>query len=100
MEEGSGSVDTVLIVDQDAEMRTVLRDTVLAAQNFRVIEAQDGPAALSVFLRAQPDLVILALELPGLSGRDMLVALKSQGIVAPIVIMEQITPIHPLRRCG
>jgi len=79
MEDKSGSVDTVLIAEQDAEVRANVRDIVLVAQNFRVIEASDGPAALSVFLRTQPNLVILSLELPGLSGRDMLVALKSQG---------------------
>ncbi len=97
MEDGSGSVDTVLIVEQDAELRSVLRDIVLASQKFRVIEAQDGPTALSMFLRAQPDVVILALELPGLSGRDMLVALKSQGYRGPLIVLaERDSPHSPI----
>ncbi|MBN1565742.1 MAG: response regulator [Anaerolineae bacterium] len=101
MEDGFEAVDTVLIVDQDVNVRATLRELALKAQNFRVIEAQDGPAALGVFLRAQPNLVILALELPGLSGRDLLVALKSQGYRGPLIVLAEKdsahTPIEALR---
>jgi DNA-binding response OmpR family regulator len=94
MEDEVGSVDTVLIVEQDSETRALVREIVLAAHNFRVIEAQDGPTALSVFLRVQPDLVLLALQLPGLSGRDMLVALKSQGYRGPLIVIAEADSSH------
>jgi DNA-binding response OmpR family regulator len=79
--------DTILIIDDDPETRTLLREQVFPAKNFVVTEAKDGPEALSMLPKVHPDLIVLDLQLPGLSGRDMLVALQSQGYRGPLIVI-------------
>jgi DNA-binding response OmpR family regulator len=93
----SEPLDTILIVDDDPETRALLREQVLTAPNFQVFEAKSGQEALRSFRKQQPDLIILDMELRGLSGRDMLVALRSQGYRGPMIIMaEQDSPHSPV----
>ncbi len=81
--------DTILIVDDDPETRALLREQVLAAPNFQVLEAKDGPEALKNFRKQLPDLIILDMDLTGLTGRDMLVALRAQGYRGPMIILAE-----------
>jgi DNA-binding response OmpR family regulator len=81
--------DTILIVDDDPETRALLRDQVFSAKNFRVFEAKDGPDALLRLGEHRPDLIILDLQLPGLSGHDALVALKAQGYSGPLIAIAE-----------
>jgi DNA-binding response OmpR family regulator len=85
----SEPLDTILIVDDDPETRALLREQVLTALNFQVLEAKDGPEALQIFRKQPPDLVILDMDLNGLSGRDMLVALRAHGYRGPIIILAE-----------
>ncbi|HEX3052853.1 MAG TPA: response regulator [Aggregatilineaceae bacterium] len=79
--------DVILIVDDDAETRTLLREQVFGASNFLVAEAQDGHNALYRLQEVRPDLIVLDLQLPGLSGRDLLVAVQSQGFRGPLIVI-------------
>jgi DNA-binding response OmpR family regulator len=78
--------DKVLIVDDDPEVRTLLREQVLNSPRFEVLEAKDGPDGLQQVRAHNPDLIIVDLVMPGLSGTDFLVALKSQGYTGPIIV--------------
>jgi DNA-binding response OmpR family regulator len=93
----SEPLDTVLIVDDDPETRALLRDQVLTAPSFRVLEAKDGPEALRTIRKQLPDLIILDMDLTGLTGRDMLVALRAQGYHGPMIILaERDSPHSPV----
>jgi DNA-binding response OmpR family regulator len=93
----SEPLDTILIVDDDPETRALLREQVLTAPNFQVFEAKSGPEALRNFRKQLPDLVILDMDLSGLSGRDMLVALRAQGYRGPMIILaERDSPHSPV----
>jgi two-component system alkaline phosphatase synthesis response regulator PhoP len=61
----------VLVVDDDAAIRTVVRWQ-LDDAGFRVVEADDGPSALRRIRDDHPTLVVLDLSLPGLGGLDVL----------------------------
>ncbi len=78
--------DRVLIVDDDPEVRSLLREQVLNSPRFEVLEAKDGPDGLQQVRTHNPDLIILDLVMPGLSGTDFLVALKAQGYSGPIIV--------------
>ena len=84
----SEQYDTILIVDDDPSVRDLLREQVFAAKHFRVFEAKDGPDALLMLQQHTPDLVVLDLQLPGLSGHDMLVAFTSQGYRGPLIAVD------------
>lgn len=78
--------DRVLIVDDDPEVRMLLREQVLDAGRFEVYEAKDGPEGLEQVKSCVPDLIVLDLVMPGLSGKDFLVALNSQGYSGSIIV--------------
>jgi DNA-binding response OmpR family regulator len=64
---GSSSRKTVLIVDDDDDLRRMFR-TALMIEGFTVEEASDGAAALYRIHHEPPDLIILDLSLPTVSG--------------------------------
>lgn len=58
---------TVLVVDDDAPLRVLCRAT-LDEAGFRVLEAADGDEALELIARDRPDLILLDVMMPRLSG--------------------------------
>jgi DNA-binding response OmpR family regulator len=77
--------NTVLVVDDEK----TLRETVayeLEQEGFRVVTAADGRAALDVFRAESPDLVLLDLMLPELSGTEVCRILRSESNV-PIIML-------------
>ena len=66
----------VLVVDDDPTVAEVVR-SYLAHAGFDVDHAADGPTALAVAARTRPDLVVLDLMLPGLSGLEVCERLRS-----------------------
>jgi DNA-binding response OmpR family regulator len=66
----------VLVVEDDATVAEVVRSYMTHA-GFDVDQAADGPTALAVATRTRPDLVVLDLMLPGLSGLEVCRRLRS-----------------------
>ncbi len=66
---------TILLVDDEPHVLEVLRVT-LEDLGFRLIEASDGPSALAIAKEQNPDLVVLDVMLPNMSGLDVCRALK------------------------
>lgn len=67
---------TILVVDDEPDIRMFVRFTVEADQH-SVVEAGDGRAALEAVARSHPDLVVLDVLMPELSGWDVLERLKA-----------------------
>ena len=62
--------ERVLIVEDDAPVRRMLERS-LAAEGFEVRAAADGGAAPAMVEDSAPDLVVLDVTMPGLSGIDV-----------------------------
>jgi two-component system KDP operon response regulator KdpE len=75
----------VLVVDDEPEVRRALR-TSLSGRGYDVQLAANGEEALAEFARHRPDLVLLDLQLPGLSGLEVCRELREQSDL-PIVIL-------------
>ncbi len=73
---------TILVVDDDIQINNLL-DEVLTEEGYRVIRAYSGTEALLCLEHGQPDLVLLDLMLPGLSGEEVLPRLH--GI--PVIVL-------------
>src|SRR3989344_4175585 len=66
---------TILVVEDDDELRGFLKK-VLAANNFKVVEAADGAQALETVEKYLPNLVLLDFGLPKVPGETVCVKIK------------------------
>jgi two-component system, OmpR family, KDP operon response regulator KdpE len=79
------SAGRILIVDDDPQIRRVLKVT-LAGQGFEVDDARDGEAALEKLRDSRFDLVLLDVNMPGMSGLDACRAIRSSSEIAIIML--------------
>jgi two-component system KDP operon response regulator KdpE len=75
----------ILIVDDEPQITRVLR-TSLQSNGHEVTVAQDGSAALDLFLKSEPDLVITDLAMPGMNGIELTRAIRERSQVPVIVL--------------
>jgi two-component system, response regulator PdtaR len=80
----------VLIADDDRLIRAMLGD-LLAELGHEVVSAENGADAVALAAREGPELVILDLLMPRLSGLDALRAMRDAGLRAPAVMLSAIT---------
>lgn len=77
---------SILIVDDDPKIRKLLNAN-LAKRNYVVQEAANGEQAIASIEQTVPDLAILDLVMPGMSGSDVCVWIREQGLVVPIIVL-------------
>ena len=76
---------TILVVDDETTLRETLVEA-LEMEGYRAISAADGRAALEQFRSERPDLVLLDLMLPELSGVEVCRILRAESAV-PIIML-------------
>ncbi len=79
-------VATVLVVEDDATVSGVL-SAYLRKAGFDPIVAGDGPSALQEWSQRRPDVVILDIMLPGMSGLDVLRRRRADDDDAAVIIL-------------
>ncbi|MBR4343732.1 MAG: response regulator transcription factor [Lachnospiraceae bacterium] len=70
----------ILIVDDDVHINDMLSEA-LGAQGYEVVKAFSGSEALMVLEKIKPDLVLLDLMIPGLSGEELLPKIKDVPVI-------------------
>jgi type II secretory ATPase GspE/PulE/Tfp pilus assembly ATPase PilB-like protein/CheY-like chemotaxis protein len=85
-EESEDEPSRILVVDDDRTTRTIARG-LLASSGYRVTEAENGPAALDLLSVNHYALVVLDLEMPGMTGRDVLGKVRTNVHTAAIPII-------------
>ena len=90
---------TVIVVDDHPAIRLAVRSALEATGSIRVVgESADGPTALAAIRDLHPDLVILDLDLPRLSGLDLIDRVrKAQPHVRLLVLSAQQESIFAAR---
>ena len=76
---------TILVVDDKASVRTLVRDY-LAAENFRVVTASNGRDALFAARAEKPDLILLDIMMPEMSGYGFLQAYRKERNT-PVILL-------------
>ncbi|HEY9286583.1 MAG TPA: response regulator [Candidatus Dormibacteraeota bacterium] len=69
----------VLIVDDDASVRTMLA-TMFKSDGWQVVEAQDGDDGLRVALKSHPWAAVVDVQMPGLGGLQLSRLLRQAGL--------------------
>ena len=71
---------SILIIEDDLHIGNMLEET-LTAEGYSVLRAFSGTEALLVLSKKTPDLVLLDLMLPGLSGEELLPKIKDIPVI-------------------
>ncbi len=85
----SGRVQTVLVIDDDED----LRDTVslaLEKEGFRAFQAAEGRSGLDQALLLRPDLLLVDLRLPGMTGVEICRQLRGAEVATPIIVLSAV----------
>jgi two-component system NtrC family sensor kinase len=81
--------ERILVVESDPAISDLIARQTLLTLGYRVEIARAAANAIQQAAHFAPDLIITNLHLPGLSGKDLLVALNSQGLDVPVIVIAQ-----------
>jgi DNA-binding response OmpR family regulator len=84
--EVSEVTEHILVVDDDDHIRDLLA-TVLAGEGYRVATATNGREALQHIVENKPRLVLLDLQMPLMTGQELLAELRAAETGVPVVFM-------------
>jgi len=76
---------TILIVDDEPQIRRVMRTT-LSSHGYAVVEAASGEEALEKLRAVRPDLIVLDVNMPGISGLETCAEIRTSSDV-PIIML-------------
>jgi DNA-binding response OmpR family regulator len=80
-------VRTILIADDDEDLRQALAEQLTLHEEFEVLQAENGARAITAARSAQPDLVIMDVGLPDLDGREAVKIIRKNGFKNPILML-------------
>lgn len=87
----------ILVVDDEEDVRDLL-SRFLTRRGYEVDTAADGEAALEAVAQEKPDIVLLDIKLPKLSGLDVLERLRDEASDVAIITMSGVADENTARR--
>jgi len=88
----------ILIVDDDPIIRFLLK-THLTARGYTCTDVSDGASALSVLDLGQTQILVTDLEMPGISGLELLAAVRTRGLITRCVVVTGYATIANMTAC-
>ncbi len=79
--------ESILIIEDSEETINFLSESILSPGGYEILTARDGQTGLRRALQEEPDLILLDLNLPRMSGMQVLQALQTRGSDIPVVLM-------------
>ncbi len=79
-------MQTILVIDDDESLRDTIA-VMLEQESYRVVLAADGRTGYEKALTLKPDLLVVDLRLPGMSGTEICKQLRAGQIQTPILIL-------------
>ena len=89
---------TILIADDELSVREIVR-RYLEKEGYNIIEADNGPKTLQLLYEQKPDLLILDIMLPEISGIDFLKQMRSKSVFdkLPVIILSALADPKTIR---
>lgn len=81
--------ENILVVENDLMIADLIAFQALEAAGYRVQVAGNATKAIQKAMHMVPDLIIVNLQLPGLSGKDLMIALTSHRVDTPVIVLAQ-----------
>jgi two-component system, NtrC family, sensor kinase len=93
--------ERVLLADEDPDVLDLVARQVLGPMGYKTATATDGIVAVRQLTAFQPDVIIASLTLPGLTAKEIIVAARSQGVEAPVIVTapegQEMLALHAFR---
>lgn len=81
--------EQILIVESDPDIADLIGRQSLRPLGYQVTVVGDAGSAIKHALQTPPSLILANLNLPGLSGKDLITALNSQGVKSPLIVITE-----------
>lgn len=75
----------ILVVDDDKHIRALLREHLGATYDVDV--AESGAQAFAAVVKNRPDVILLDITMPGISGLDVMKAIREMGVTTPVLVI-------------
>lgn len=82
----TGPRRTIVVVDDNQDHRDLMRE-VLTPMDFVVLTASGGPECLTLIEGVKPDLFLVDISMPGMSGWQLVTRLRAEGQTAPVIML-------------
>lgn len=79
--------ERILVIDDSQRIRSALREVILEPEGYHVLTAHDGQAGLECALRERPDLILLDVNMPRMTGLEVLEKLDQARYEWPVILM-------------
>ena len=79
--------ERILIVERDPIIGDLVANQALTAAGYEVELVTETTQAIKKTLEMRPDAIIVNLDMPGLSGKDLIIALTAQRVDTPIIVL-------------
>jgi DNA-binding response OmpR family regulator len=93
--------EQILIVESDPDIADLIGRQSLQPLGYKVTVEGEASSAIKYAMQTPPDLILANLNLPGLSGKDLITALNAQGVKSPLIIIaekgQETDAIHAFR---
>jgi len=89
------TADRCILIVEDNPLNMKLFSAMIVAQGYEVLQASDGSSALALARQRRPDLIIMDVQLPDMSGLDVVHSLKGDDDTSEIPII--VTTAYALR---
>lgn len=78
---------TLLVVDDDDELREALAEQLELHEEFKVVQASNGAEGLRLGKTINADLILLDVDLPDMDGREACRLLRKGGLTTPVIML-------------
>ncbi|MCX6604810.1 MAG: response regulator, partial [Acidobacteria bacterium] len=82
-------MQTILVIDDDDSLRDTI-GLMLEQENFRVHQSANGRDGYEKALSLKPDLLLVDLRLPGMSGVEICRQLRTDKVHTPIIVLSAV----------
>lgn len=89
----------VLIVDDSAFMRMLLKQKLSDLEQTEIFEAENGKQAIETAKKQKPDLILLDVILPDINGETVLSNLRNVGIKSKVIMVTAVGQKTVIERC-